>query len=67
MQNSTEPLSLVHNYLGYSHHDCVQALLAADIESIAFGHWLAVPSQQSLLIFRHQQCVAIDCYQGVAQ
>lgn len=66
MQNSTEQTSLVNNCLGSSRHDCMQVLLAADIESIAFGHWLAVPSQQFLLIFRHQQCVAIDRYQGVA-
>ncbi len=49
-------------YLGYSRNDCKQLLANRDIESIAFAHWLAIPSLQLLLIFRHQRCVAVDCY-----
>lgn len=48
--------------LGRSRHQCRQTLSAQGIDSIAFGHWLAVPSQQLLLVFRHQHCVAIDGY-----
>ncbi len=51
----------IDHLLNRSRQHCVQALLSEDISSIAFGHWLAIPSQQLLLVFRHQQCVAIEC------
>ncbi|WP_352311759.1 hypothetical protein, partial [Psychrobacter sp. W2-37-MNA-CIBAN-0211] len=35
-------------YLGYSRQECRQLLANSNIESIAFGHWLAIPSQQLL-------------------
>ena len=54
--------SFIDNCLGYSRSECLQALLKQGINSIAFGHWLAIPNQQLLLIFRHQQCVAINSY-----
>lgn len=54
--------SIVKNLMGQSRQCCAQTLSGQGIDSIAFGHWLAIPSQQLLLIFRHQQCVAIDTY-----
>ena len=57
---------IIENCLGGSRHFCLQALSNYAIDSIAFGHWLAIPSQQLLLIFRHQQCVAVDQYQVAA-
>lgn len=57
---------IIENCLGGSRHFCLQALSNYGIDSIAFGHWLAIPSQQLLLIFRHQQCVAVDQYQVAA-
>ena len=57
---------IIENCLGDSRHFCLQALSNYGIDSIAFGHWLAIPSQQLLLIFRHQQCVAVDQYQVAA-
>jgi hypothetical protein len=53
-------------YLGYSRQECRQLLANSNIESIAFGHWLAIPSQQLLLVFKHQRCVAVDYYSNVA-
>ncbi|SNT69493.1 hypothetical protein [Psychrobacter sp. LV10R520-6] len=54
------------NCLGHSRQHCAQILLAQDMDSITFRHWLAIPSQQLLLIFRHQHCVAVDSYQRAA-
>lgn len=48
--------SLIENYLGYSCPHCAQSLLTQGIDSVAFGHWLAISSKRLLLIFRHQQC-----------
>ncbi len=58
----TDSLS-IENLVGRSRHHCTEILSNQGLSSIAFGHWLAVPSQQLLLVFRHQQCVAIDGYQ----
>jgi hypothetical protein len=58
--------SLLENCLGHSRHHCAQTLSTNGIDSITFGHWLAIPSQQLLLIFRHQQCVALNYYQTAA-
>ena len=58
--------SFLNNCLGYSRHDCLQVMLKQGIDSIAFAHWLAIPSQQLLLVFRHQRCVAIDNYEVAA-
>ena len=57
---------IIKNLIGLSRHQCVQTLLSQGVGSIEFGHWLAVPSQRLLLVFRHQQCVAIDEYQLIA-
>ena len=57
---------LIESLLGYSRHHCAQILSNQSIDSIEFGHWLAIPSQQVLLVFRHQRCVAIDAYQIAA-
>lgn len=57
---------IINTCLGCSRHHCRQALLAVEIYSIAFGHWLAIPSQQLLLVFRHQRCVAVDYYKITA-
>ena len=62
MQNLMIQTTFINNCLGYNRHDCLQALLDQDIESITFAYWLAIPSQQLLLTFRHQRCVAIDSY-----
>ena len=51
---------MLANCLGHNRQHCAQTLLNQGIDSIEFGHWLAIPSQQLLLIFRHQQCVAVD-------
>lgn len=56
----------LESLLGKSRDDCVNNLSNQGIGSIAFAHWLAIPSQQLLLVFRHQQCVAIDGYQVAA-
>ncbi|WP_201591143.1 hypothetical protein [Psychrobacter fozii] len=57
---------LIESLLGHSRHHCAQHLSNQGIDSIEFGHWLAIPSQQVLLVFRHQRCVAIDAYQIAA-
>lgn len=56
----------IESLLGHSRQHCAQTLSSQGIDSIAFGHWLAIPSQQLLLIFRHQHCVAINDYQLAA-
>ena len=58
--------SIIKHLIGLSRHQCVQTLLSQGVGSIEFGHWLAIPSQRLLLVFRHQQCVAIDEYQLAA-
>lgn len=63
MQNFNVDVNLIKNCLGYSRYHCKRALVVAGIDSIAFAHWLAIPSQQLLLVFRHQRCIAIDHYQ----
>ena len=57
---------IIKNLIGLSRHHCAQTLLSQGVSSIEFGHWLAIPSQRLLLVFRHQQCVAIDEYQLAA-
>jgi hypothetical protein len=57
---------IINNLIGFSRHYCAQTLTSQGVDSIEFGHWLAIPSQRLLLVFRHQQCVAIDEYQLVA-
>lgn len=52
----------IKSYLGYSRNDCKLLLAQSNIDCVAFGHWLAIPSQQLLLVFRHQRCVTVDCY-----
>ncbi len=66
MQHLTQQNQIIENCLGHSRHDCLLALSRAGFDSTAFGHWLAIPSQQLLLVFRHQQCVAIEDYQLAA-
>lgn len=66
MQHLTQQSPIIENCVGHSRHDCLRILSHAGIDSLAFGHWLAIPSQQLLLVFRHQQCVAIDGYQLAA-
>jgi hypothetical protein len=53
-------------YLGYSRQECRQLLANSNIDSITFAYWLAIPSQQLLLVFKHQRCVATDDYSKVA-
>ncbi len=62
MQNTTIQTSFINNCLGYSRSECLQAFLKQGIDSIDFAHWLAIPNQQLLLVFRHQRCVAINSY-----
>lgn len=62
MENPLLASDFTKNLVGYSRQHCKQLLLENGIENIAFAHWLAIPSQQLLLIFRHQRCVAIDGY-----
>ena len=57
---------IVKSLIGFSRHYCAQTLTSQGVDSIEFGHWLAIPSQRLLLVFRHQQCVAIDSYQVAA-
>lgn len=66
MANSLIENSFIEKYLGHSLHYCAQELLICGMDSIAFGHWLAIPSKQLLLIFRHQQCVGFDYYELAA-
>ena len=66
MQHLTHQNQIIENCLGRSRHYCLQTLSREGIDSITFGHWLAIPSQQLLLVFRHQRCVAIDGYQLAA-
>lgn len=66
MQHLTQQRQIIEDCLGHSRHSCLLALSQASVDSIAFGHWLAVPSQQLLLVFRYQQCVAIEGYQLAA-
>lgn len=66
MQNSIiHPIlqnSFIDNCLGYSRQQCLQLLSDNKISTIAFSHWLAIPSQQLLLVFRYQYCVAVHSY-----
>ncbi len=57
---------VIKSLLGQNRHHCAHTLSNQGIDSIEFGHWLAIPSQRLLLVFRHQQCVAIDDYQLAA-
>ena len=57
---------VIESLLGQNRRHCAQTLSNQGIDSIEFGHWLAIPSQRLLLVFRHQQCVAIDDYQLAA-
>ena len=66
MQHVSTNNSIIENLIGQSRHHCSQTLSSQGIGSIAFGHWIAIPSQQRLLVFRHQHCVAVDAYQLVA-
>lgn len=66
MPNLLAQNQIIEDYLGYSRHDCTQNLSNQGIDSLEFGHWLAIPSQHLLLVFRHQQCVAVDYYQIAA-
>lgn len=66
MQNIMHQNQIIEDCLGRSRRYCLQLLSGEGIDSIAFGHWIAIPSQQLLLVFRHQQCVAIDDYQLAA-
>ena len=66
MKSSSIASKFTNNCLGYSRHDCLQALLTQGIDSVDFGHWLAIPSQQLLLVFRNQHCIAINNYHAVA-
>lgn len=66
MQLFIENNQTIENYLGHSRQYCLLALSRSGIDSLDFGHWLAIPSQQLLLVFRHQRCVAIDGYQQAA-
>ncbi|MGP4715373.1 hypothetical protein ACTXGL_01875 [Psychrobacter sp. T6-6] len=56
----------IRNLVGHSRYHCIEILSNQGLSSIDFGHWLAIPSQRLLLIFRNQQCVAIDAYQLAA-
>ncbi|MDN6275226.1 hypothetical protein [Psychrobacter sp.] len=58
--------NLVTSLIDQSRLHCAQVLAIHNIDSIEFGHWLAIPNQQLLLVFRHQRCVAIDGYQLAA-
>lgn len=62
MKNTNSNTLLAHFYLGYNREHYIQMLLTKGIETIDFGHWLAIPSQKLLLVFRHQKCIAINHY-----
>ncbi|MGB2139623.1 MAG: hypothetical protein ACPHVZ_04600 [Psychrobacter sp.] len=62
----TTATHLTSTYLGYSRQECRQLLANSNIDSITFAYWLAIPSQQLLLVFKHQRCVAVDYYSNVA-
>ena len=66
MPNSLTQHQMLANCLGYNRQHCARTLSNQSIDSIEFGHWLAIPSQQLLLVFRHQQCVAVDYYKIAA-
>ncbi|MFT5428751.1 MAG: hypothetical protein ACI9PD_001482, partial [Psychrobacter glaciei] len=52
MKKSTNQNQMIKNYLGYNRQHCAQTLSNQGIDSIEFGHWLAIPSLQLLLVFR---------------
>ena len=66
MMYSLSSKIIVKSLIGHSRHYCTQILSNQGVGIVEFGHWLAVPSQRLLLVFRHQQCVAIDDYQLAA-
>ena len=66
IKHSVTENQLIESLLGHSRHHCAQTLSNQGIDSIEFGHWLAIPNQQILLVFRHQKCVAVDAYQIAA-
>lgn len=65
MKNSLSKSSFGNFCLGYDREHYTHLLLTKGVESIAFGHWLAIPSQKMLLVFQHQRCVAINHYYSI--
>ena len=66
MKNILVNQLIIETCLGHPRQHCAQTLSNQGIASIEFGHWLAIPSQQLLLVFRHQHCVAVDYYEIAA-
>ncbi len=66
MTNIVENQLIIEACLGRHRQQCVQTLSNQGIASIEFGHWLAIPDQQLLLVFRHQHCIAVDYYEVAA-
>ena len=66
MKQTLTDTDLIKSLLGHNRHHCAQILSNQGIDNIKFGHWLAIPSQQLLLVFRHQQCIAFDYYEIAA-
>ena len=50
----------IARFVGMTRQHCQQQLHGALIDSVDFGHWLLIPSLKTLLVFRHQHCVAVD-------
>jgi|26BtaG_2_1085354.scaffolds.fasta_scaffold04755_4 hypothetical protein len=46
--------------VGSTRQECLAYLEQRNITSISFAHWLAVPALQLLLVFRGQQCIAVE-------
>ncbi|WP_227430579.1 hypothetical protein [Psychrobacter sp. I-STPA6b] len=54
------PSSKEAQWLGMSKENCLAKCQTQDISQIAFAHWLALPQLGILLVFKKQQCVAVE-------
>lgn len=53
-----------HNdWLGLSRNSCSNKCQKLGLPTIGFAHWVAIPNQNLMLIFKHQRCVAVNAYE----
>lgn len=49
-----------NDWLGLSRSTCSNKCQKMGLPTIGFAHWLAIPNQNMMLVFKHQRCVAIN-------
>lgn len=48
------------DWIGLSRNSCSNKCQQLGLHTIGFAHWLAIPNQNMMLVFKHQRCVAIN-------